>query len=204
MDLDPRQAAFAFLARLGSALVPQYRGRPGRAVHIPQVFEAPWITGMALPLAERRAPSQTVALVDGTEFHRETDEAAVARAYQERRRTRVYESIDALSDGWYSLVVPHLAKLLRVRVICTMYESHAADSSIGAHHDGWYGAIVQMRGAKHWTIWSDADSDPREVLTQAGDVLLLPKGVTHAVDTPDYSVHLVFAITEESIEISPG
>lgn len=149
---------------------------------------------LPLPLRGGRTERQTVALVDDTEFHREVSDQAIDRAYQERHRTRVYEGLDARSDGWYSLTAVHLARLARCRVACSMYESNSGDATIGAHVDEWLGVIVQMRGAKSWTLWPRADGDPEHVTTEAGDVLLLPRGVKHEVGTPNYSVHLVFAL----------
>ncbi|MFD9869098.1 JmjC domain-containing protein [Streptomyces niveus] len=34
-------------------------------------------------------------------------------------------------------------------------------------------------------------------MTRAGDVLLLPRGVTHEVTTPEHCVHLLSAVTSE-------
>jgi len=81
-----------------------------------------------------------------------------------------------------------------------MYESDPGDRNLGAHEDEWLGAIVQTCGAKTWTFWPREGGDSQELLTQAGDVLLLPRSIKHAVSTPDYSVHLVFAfLTGEPI-----
>ncbi|MFE7122208.1 JmjC domain-containing protein [Streptomyces sp. NPDC057654] len=196
-------AAFGFAARLGTALLPHYGGLSlAQLRHAPQVFAAPQVEALPLPLADQRSPRQTVALMDRTGFYRDADEEAVKHAYDQRARTRVYESINVRSDGWYSLAALHLARLVRRRVICTMYESHAGDRTLGKHDDGWDGVIVQMRGAKQWQVWPHADDDPHPVLTQAGDVLLLPRGIPHDVSTPSrpgYSVHLVFAITDEPL-----
>jgi len=166
-------------------------------VHLPQVFDREWIAALPLPTQEKD-PDQTVALVDGFHFHRETEEAAIADAYRARRRTRVYESIHARSDGWFSLVTLHMARLLRRRIICTMYESQAADRNLGPHDDEWFGVILQLHGAKAWCLWPDTGA-PYTVTTRAGDVLLLPQGVKHQVDTPNYSVHLVFAVTDDPL-----
>ncbi|MGW6459962.1 JmjC domain-containing protein [Streptomyces sp. NPDC055078] len=138
----------------------------------------------------------------GGNFQREVTPTAVARAYQERPRTRVYESADARSDGWYGLVALHLARALRHRVICTMYESNTGDSTLGRHHDAWDGVVVQLRGTKHWTLWPDEPRDPLELVTETGDLLLLPHGMEHDVSTPGtpgYSVHAVFAATSHHL-----
>jgi hypothetical protein len=194
-----REAAFSFYTRLASAVLPRFPPAAGApAVHLSQVFDREWIAGLPLPTQEK-GPDQPVALVDGFDFHRETDEAAIADGYHDRRRTRVYESIDVSSDGWFSLVTLHMARLLRRRVVCTMYESRAGDRNLGAHDDEWDGLIVQMSGSKSWRLWPQPHGQPRELLTRTGDVLLLPKGITHEVDTPDYSVHMVLAVTDEAL-----
>lgn len=203
MDVAEYAAASQFLGRLWSAVLPVYRlSEEGQeVVHIPGAFAPESLFDMSLPLAGQRSSEQTVALVDeAEEFHREVTDDAIVTAYQERRRTRIYEGMDVRSDGWYSVTAIQLARLARCRVVCSMYESSSGDRTMGAHVDDWLGAIVQMRGAKSWTLWPRAGGDPREVLTQAGDVLLLPRNVQHAVSTPDYSVHLVFAfVTGEPI-----
>lgn len=202
MEAAPHPTAFAFFARLGSAVLPRIRWANGQLAHVQDVFEPAWLEGLPLPVGEAKAPDQTVALIDGPDFERESDMGAVARAYEDRPRTRVYESLDVRSDGWFSLVSLHLAGLLRRRVICTAYESRAGDRNLGAHVDQWLGVIVQMRGAKRWLIWPTADSSPVEVVTQAGDVLVLPQGMTHQVNTPEdpgYSVHFLFAVTDQLI-----
>ena len=195
---SPRETAFTIHTRLSSAVLPRYPAATSTPVHLPQVFDKEWMAALPLPTQEKD-PDQTVALVDGFAFHRETDEAAIADAYQARQRTRVYESIHARSDGWFSLVTLHMARLLRRRIICTMYESRAGDRNLGAHDDEWDGLIVQMRGSKSWQLWPQPHGQPYELLTQAGDVLLLPRGITHGVDTPDHSVHIVLAVTDEPL-----
>ncbi|WP_019061530.1 cupin domain-containing protein [Streptomyces prunicolor] len=200
----PLVTAADFMARLGPAALPAIGMTPGNLHHVPGAFDTAWIEAAPLPLAASKAPEQTVALVDGTEFRRDTGLGALANAYQERARTRVYESLDVRSDGWFSLVSLHLAGILRRRVICTAYESQAGDRNLGAHDDHWLGVIVQMRGAKQWQIWTSADSRPVDLLTSAGDVLVLPRGMTHAVSTPEYSAHLVFAVTDQPMHARPG
>lgn len=169
--------------------------------HLPHAFNEHWIASLPLP-TDDKPPSQTVALVDGHAFHREVNEEAVSAAYSERPRTQVFESIHARSDGWYSLLALRLAGLLRNRVVCTLYESRARDRNLGPHDDQWDGVIVQLRGSKSWRLWPDPHDQPREVQTRAGDVLLLPKGITHEVTTPDYSVHLVCAVTDAPLATS--
>ncbi|MFD9190390.1 JmjC domain-containing protein [Streptomyces phaeochromogenes] len=156
-----------------------------------------------MPLGDERAAGQTVSLADEEGFERGTRAAQLARAYAERPRTRVYESLNVRSDDWFSLVALHLVGLLRRDVVCTAYESCTGDSNLGAHFDQWLGVIVQMRGAKQWRLWPAEGCLSDTLVTEAGDVLVLPERVTHAVSTParpGHSVHLVFAVTGKSIE----
>ncbi|WP_405755760.1 cupin domain-containing protein [Streptomyces sp. NBC_01411] len=197
-----REMAFTIYTRLSSAVVP--RRPPGSGMqlaHLPNVFNEQWIASLPIP-TDDKPPGQTVALVDGHAVHREVNEEAVAAAYSERPRTQVFESIHARSDGWYSLVALRLAGLLRNRVVCTMYESRAGDRNLGPHDDQWDGVIVQLRGSKAWRLWPDPHGQPRDLLTRAGDVLLLPRGIPHEVTTPDHSTHLVLAVTEEPLVAS--
>ncbi|MEU4896226.1 hypothetical protein AB0B12_26320 [Streptomyces sp. NPDC044780] len=194
------EVAFRFLAGLGAVTRPRLAA--SQPVHLEQVFDAAWIESVPLPLAEQKAAGQTVALVDGMDFHRKVDQDAVARAYRKRRRTRVYESLDVRSDGWFSVVTHRLTVLMGRCVVCTAYESHAGDRNLGAHDDEWLGVITQMRGAKRWLVWPETTGAPEEIVTRAGDVLILPQGVKHEVNTPispGYSVHLVFAITDDPV-----
>ncbi|WP_371790408.1 cupin domain-containing protein [Streptomyces sp. NBC_01471] len=197
-----REMASTIYTRLSSAVVPRRTPGPGmQLIHLPHVFPEQWIASLPIPV-EDKPPGQTVALVDGAAFHREVSEEAVTSAYAERPRTRVFESIHARSDGWYSLVALRLAGLVRHRVVATLYESSAGDLNFGAHDDVWDGVIVQLRGAKSWRLWPEPHGQPREVLTRAGDVLLLPRGVKHEVTTPDRSVHLVLAVTDAPLAAS--
>jgi hypothetical protein len=61
-----------------------------------------------------------------------------------------------------------------------------------------------MSGAKVWQAGQgllDGGGQPaRQLTTTAGDILLLPKGLPHAVRTPPepgHSVHLTFAIDRD-------
>lgn len=198
---SPYSTASTVLGVLGWAAMPRIWAAPDRPSHV-RAFDAAWIEQVPVPVAGSRMPGQTVALIDGTDFHRTDDPGAVAQGYRDRPRTRVYESLDVRSDGWHSLVSLHLAGMLRRQVICTAYESQAGDRNLGAHDDAWLGVVVQMRGAKAWRVWPTRASDPVEVVMRSGDVLIVPKGMTHEVSTPPnpgHSLHLLFALTEKPI-----
>lgn len=143
-----------------------------------------------LPIGDYRPDWQPVALVQGTNFCRVTDHVAAQDMYQELKRTRVYEGVDLNSPDWYSFVCLQLAQLARCRVACSVYESSALDAGMVPHIDSWDGLIIQIKGAKRWTIGPGG----QELVTNAGDLLFLPEGTSHSVSTPDYSVHLVFAL----------
>ncbi len=86
-----------------------------------------------------------------------------------------------------------------------MFESRPGDASLGGHWDAWYGAIVHISGAKAWQIGArppgDTNQPAQDIITRAGDILLVPKGLPHAVRTPrepGHSVHLSFALDRDS------
>jgi len=190
-------AAYRILSQLGSTALafddPYRLGQmPQQATHLQQVFDPEWITGLPLPQA---APGQPTALIDAADFQRDADPAALDRAYAELPRTRLLEDAGARSDGWHSLVAIHLATVIGHRVICTLYQSRHGDRRLGAHEDAWHGIILQLRGAKHWITWPH-HREPDQFRTEPGDVLLLPQGLLHDVDTPDHSAHMVFALTQ--------
>jgi hypothetical protein len=90
-------------------------------------------------------------------------------------------------------------------VTCSIFSSRHGDETFGAHRDAWYGAVVQVAGAK--------DRQIREALLdgsgapgmrsdhESGDILLLSKLLPHMVNTPalpGHSVHVAFAIDRDS------
>lgn len=203
MDAAEFAIASHFLGRTWSAILPVFRlvQEEQRVAHFSKAFTTEDVDAMPLPLANKRSARQTIALAERTRFYRQTNDKAIAAAYKERPRTRIYESMEVRSEGWYSFVALQLTRLARCRVVCTMYESNSGDRNLGVHSDQWLGAIVQMRGAKNWKFWPRTSTEPQEVLAQTGDMILLPKGVEHTASTPDYSVHLVFAfVTGETIQ----
>lgn len=168
----------------------------GRAARYTGRLRPSFVASLHLPLLDEQKPAaQPVALVDGLRFDRRGTSATLAELYAERPRTRLYESIDFHGQDWYSDTAFRLTHLARCRVVCSMYESAARDATSEAHIDQWDGLILQMRGSKRWVL-----PDQPPVVTQPGDVLVLPRGVHHAVETDAYSVHLVFAlVTDEPL-----
>ena len=170
--------------------------------HFPGLFDPAWLASLPLPIGEQLPDSQSIALGgEGLSFERPASSENLRQAYADQPRTRIYESIDARSGGWPAVATRHLMKLADCRVTCTMYESSRDDETLGAHTDKWYGAVVQVLGAKAWRLGQDTENSQEDptLITKAGDLLLLPTGLRHDVTTPEYSVHLGFAmITDES------
>jgi hypothetical protein len=176
--------------------------------HFIRAYEPGWLATLPLPTGTARPPGQPVALLDEREeFDRHHDGRALKLAYDSRPRTRVYEDINNdTGHAWYSIAARHLGRLANceLQVVCSVFESRHGDQSLGAHWDTWYGAIVHMSGTKMWQTGEgllDGCGQPaRQLTTTAGDILLLPKGLPHAVWTPPepgHSVHLTFAIDRD-------
>lgn len=144
------------------------------------VFDPAVLHGLWLPVGANRPAAQTVALADrGIDLERFTDPGSLSAAYRNRPRTRVYESMDVRSNGPLSLAALLLSSAAGCKVVCTLYESHAGDATMGEHWDDWFGVIVQLDGEKRWLLRVDPSGRRESILMQAGDVLLLPRGVRH-------------------------
>ena len=183
---------------------------PGHACrHFLRAYDTAWLTSLPLPDEASRPPVQPVALLDDrhAEFERHTDPATLAAAYASHPRTQVLEDIAASQAGtWYWLTALHLTRLSRSdpHVTCSVSTSRNGDQTFGAHRDTWYGAVVQIDGAKDWQIGdgllAGTPAQVRKIITRAGDVLLMPKYLPHIVTTPPspgHSVHLAFAICRD-------
>jgi hypothetical protein len=180
--------------------------------YFPNVYDSQWLTTLPLPIGDDQPADQPVALLErvrGEEFERHLSKDALDVAYHQRRRSRVYEDIlhtQEAKGSWYEKVAQHLGRLTQseLAVVCTVYQSNPDEEGLGAHVDHWYGAIVQMDGAKAWkfggnTIDPDVASE-HEFIAQAGGILLVPKGLIHDVSTPrepGYSTHITFAICRD-------
>lgn len=139
------------------------------------------------------------ALADGLDFERVRGDDWGHNSYKENPRTRVYEHINRLTDDWYSYVALSIARAANRRVICSAYESRSGDKGLGWHSDEWDGIILQLRGEKIWNIKGKNGEKENYVLSQ-GDILFLPEGIEHNVETPRDSLHIVFAILKDSLE----
>jgi hypothetical protein len=175
--------------------------------HFPGALDPAWLAALPLPRGDRLPAGQPVALIDSTnrdlEHHIEAATLRAARLH--RPRTRVYEDVGFGDDQWAGLTAGHLTRLTgsALRVLCSVYESAHGDETFGAHRDAWFGAVIQVAGAKHWQIGPgllDAASPPAQVTMTAGDILLVPRSLPHLVSTPadpGWSVHLAFALDRD-------
>jgi hypothetical protein len=166
--------------------------------HFRAAYDPAWLATLALPAGEDRPGGQPVALLDHRhrDIERHLDSQTLAEAYAHRPRTKVYEDIGHDGGDWYGLTTAHLARLSgsALPVTCAIFASRHGDETFGAHQDAWYGAIIQIDGAKTWQIGH------RELTTRAGDILLLPKYLPHAVTTPaqpGHSLPLAFALDRD-------
>jgi hypothetical protein len=175
----------------------------------PRAYNPRWLAGLPLPVGPRQASGQPAALLDGRDvFERHHDPAALAAAYAARRRSVVYEHIGhAAPAAWHALTAGLLGRLSAtpISVACSAFASRHGDESLPAHWDAWYGAVIQVDGAKDWLIGPGlldlAGPPPDRVTTRAGDILLLPRGLPHAVTTPPRpgrSLHLNFALHRDA------
>lgn len=201
LDRD-RSLAAPFVGGLWAAVRSVDGPRPGNQNyhHLPDVFDPEWLQTLPLPIGEDRPTRQTVSLGRAMHFERHSNEADLTQAYTSQPRTRIYESVETRSGGWSAEAARHLMKLAGCDVVCTVYESQAGDENLGAHKDRWYGAIVQMLGAKAWAMGEDVGKEEPTVVAEAGDLLIVPQGLLHDVSTPDYSVHMTVAMLVEGYD----
>jgi hypothetical protein len=196
-DRSVQHAAAALASRLWTAVLRAGGPHPAAPVpcHLPAFFGPGDLDMLGLPIRAGLQATQTIALADHEiELERPGTPEAVATAYAAKRRTRVYEGLHARSVGPWSLAAMLLSHLAWCKVSTTIYESDAADATMGEHLDDWYGIIVQVDGDKVWALRTDPAAEPQHVHLHAGDVLLLPRGVHHDVSTPEGSTHVLFAV----------
>lgn len=175
-----------FLARAGGP-------RPATQAHhhFPHAFPSHWLATLDLPSRTRVPEGQAVTLT-GPGFTRHHDHAAMLAGYTSNPRTWVFECAH-WHIPWLNHAARHLTETTASRydVLAAVYDSRAIDRPSTPHTDAWYSAIIQLDGAKHWSIGPDR----RRVTTRPGDILFIPEGLAHAVTTPDdpgHSRHLVF------------
>jgi uncharacterized cupin superfamily protein len=128
---------------------------------------------------------------DGGDFQR-FDSIKSIPDIETNKRTRIYESIHLNSNEWPSFSTSQFSRLSRRRIVCGLYVSNYGDKGIGLHKDEWDGIIIQTSGAKNWVIYDD-ECIEHQITLNAGDVLFLPQGFNHDVNTNLHSEHLVFA-----------
>ena len=167
--------------------------------HYPGALDRELVSLLPLPSRGDLPPGQPAALLDqeSQPFERHQAGPAIAGAYARRPRTVVLEDIGhGDPEGWAAIACTHLTRLSgsALPVTCSVYESRHGDEGLGEHRDAWAGVVVQAGGLKEWRLGGAV------LGLRAGDVLIVPKWMPHAVGTPadpGWSVHLAFAIGRE-------
>lgn len=179
--------------------VAQYAGFPetdGQLLHIRGVLSRAELAKIDLSFRDKEIKGQNITLIDDRDFDRSAQSPQqVAAAYAARPRTVVYENIAQHNDGIIREVCIALGVFTKRVVTCSAYESHAGDGSIFPHYDEWFGLGLQVDGIKRWNM-EPRGGESVGMLTEPGDVLVLPTDVRHSVSTPadpGYSLHLNFA-----------
>jgi hypothetical protein len=196
-DAGQLQAAVGLVSQAWTAVLNAGGLHPGdpQAVHLPGLFDPRLLQALRLPIGEQRSAEQPVSFVQpGRDEELHTDAKAIVEAYTSKPRTRIYFAIEERAGGPWSLAALLLSQLAGYRVVCSMYESRAGDAKFDEHRDDWYGVIIQIKGAKQWRVPAGRQAGPSELTLRAGDALLLPRGVAHAISTPEESLHVNFAV----------
>jgi len=164
-------------------------------LHAKRAFDAAWLQSLPLAIGENRAADQEISLLDPHGIERWLDGADVEAAYASQPRTRAYENLGKFGGGWVKDVAISLSAATEFCVSSSSYESRKGDASFDAHLDLWIGLIVQVKGSKRWLLRGDEGQGPlQELVTEAGDVLLMPPDVQHEASPLEYSLHLNFEI----------
>ena len=161
--------------------------------HFPRALAPAEVATLDVPSRTHIPEGQSVTLA-GRGFERYGDHTATLAAYRQLPRTWIFERANE-TVAWINTTAAHLTALSQGPhpVIAAVYDSHAADQPSAPHYDTWYSAIIQIHGAKQWSIGPNG----HQITTQPGDILLIPEGLAHAVTTPTdpgHSTHLVFDI----------
>lgn len=184
-------------------------GGPGAAAltHLPAVLDPAWLAALPLPDPDALPPGHAVSMPGPAQdgFERHDDPAALRAAYRQRPRTRIINDIGWGDRApWAAHAGRHLTRLARPgpRIVITAYHSIHGDEELGVHHDTWTGVVIQTSGAKTWQAGHRpaGAGGAREITVTAGDILIIPKYLPHAVTTPPrpgHSTHLVFAINRD-------
>lgn len=109
-----------------------------------------------------------------------------------------------------SLCVEALREGSGLPVSAYAFKTPAGSRALDAHRDPCHVLVVQMTGAKQWSVYEptgnprtplgqEPKSSRREFTLKAGDTLFLPLGWTHAARTDrGESLHLTFTLTPPS------
>jgi hypothetical protein len=134
-----------------------------------------------------------VTLASGPVLSRTQDFEEASHLYLGEPRTRLFESVHTRAGEWQSDVAAVLASWLDADVLSSAYEARRGDRTLPEHADAWHNIVLQLLGTKRWRFGAD------EVLLEPGDVLIVPTGVVHFVETDDYSVHINFEVIDPEV-----
>lgn len=147
--------------------------------------------------------TKQVTLAGKDSFDRVESALILKAEYSSFARTRIYENIHLEnldpSKSIFQIVSAQLLRLSRRQLFCSYFLSNENDYGVGLHSDAWHGAIIQTNGAKKWYIHDDKNK-PHELILQCGDALLVPMGLTHRVETPVHSEHVLFGFLDTRID----
>jgi hypothetical protein len=173
----------------------------------PGAFAPEWLAALRAPTIGSRSAEQAVALARADDFDRYPTPEQVDASYEVCPRTYVFESVHGCY-AWALLASRWLGALAGgLSVLATIYDSRSGDEHLDAHWDAWCGAVVQLSGAKKWIIGGGLLSgDPQNISSLTmypGDVMILPDGVPHLVETPadpGHSRHLVLTVRRRELD----
>ena len=172
-------------------------------LHVKGAFDPAWLQSLPMAIGEDRASTQKVSLLSPEGIERQLATTDVEAAYSAQPRTQVCENVGEHGGGWVRAVEIMLAGATEFPVACSAYQSRAGDASFAPHTDRWVGVITQIEGSKRLLIREDEGTEPlRELVLEAGDILIMPPDVEHEASTPEYSLHLNFEIfTDEVLDL---
>lgn len=104
--------------------------------------------------------------------------------------------------------VEDLERLVGTQSGANLYLSGRASTGFGKHWDDHDVLVIQAKGSKNWRVFEPLEPWPLRPYTadrtstdlawegvlEPGDVLVIPRGYAHEVDSPDLSLHATFPL----------
>lgn len=127
-------------------------------------------------------------------------------------RTLYVRRISRYHAPLFRIVVGLYNDLHEVAYINAYYSPADGEPGLGPHFDAWDIVVLQIAGSKRWELWDGVASHPVEacdpkrdrcprdrplgqLVTTAGDLLYLPRGMWHlATPTDEFSLHITIGI----------